>query len=77
MDDVCASRVLMMDNAGNRKEHQMVPRDDLIISMDRSQAMKEFVNHTEKIRKKILSDNSIQRMQNLTFIISWFNRWQC
>jgi hypothetical protein len=48
MDDVCASRVLMMDNAGNRKEHQMVPRDDLIISMDRSQAVKEFVNHTEK-----------------------------
>jgi hypothetical protein len=40
MDDVFSSQVQFEDNEDNQKEHQMVEKDDLIISMDLLQAMK-------------------------------------
>jgi hypothetical protein len=41
MDDVFASLIQVVDNEDNRKEHQMVQIDNLIISMDLLQAIKE------------------------------------
>jgi hypothetical protein len=41
MDDVFASQVQFEDNEDNRKEHQMVWKDELIISMDLLQAIKK------------------------------------
>jgi hypothetical protein len=42
MDDVFASQVQVEDNVNNRIEHQMVPKDELIISMNLPQAIKRI-----------------------------------
>ena len=39
-DDVHASQVQVLDNDSNRKEHQMIQKDDSIILMDLLQAIK-------------------------------------
>lgn len=41
MDDVNSNQVQVLDNEDNRKERQKVRKDDLEVSMDLQQAIKE------------------------------------
>ena len=67
MDDVYASQVQVLDNEDNRKQHQMIQRDDLIISMDLLQAIKREIKFVilwmdQTVIREILLDNAIQVM---------------